>query len=61
MAVHDDLAFRGEDPQPETPEAEILRLRDELHTEPARDLAAERHAFVETFYERFLAEWHGEA
>ena len=108
VAVHDDLAFRGDDPQPKTLEAKILRdadnldamgavgvartfafggvhetplwdhageeysqlyhfedkllrLRDELHTEPARRLAADRHAFLETFYERFLAEWHGEA
>jgi uncharacterized protein len=108
VAVHDDLAFRGEDPQPETPEAEILRdadnldaigaigvartfafggvhgtplwdpdgeeysqlyhfedklrrLRGEFHTAPARELAADRLAFLETFYERFRAEWHGEA
>lgn len=108
VAVHDELAFRGEDPRPETLEAEILRdadnldamgavgiartfafggvhgtplwdpdgetysqlyhfedkllrLEGELHTEPARELAAERHAVLERFYERFLAEWHGEA
>jgi uncharacterized protein len=108
VAVHDDLGFRGEDPQPETLEAEILRdadnldamgavgvartfafggvhgtplwdpdgeeysqlyhfedkllrLREELHTEPARRPAAERHAFLEAFAERFRAEWHGEA
>lgn len=108
VAVHDDLAFRGEDPEPETIEAEILRdadnldamgavgvartfafggahgtplwdpagedysqiyhfedkllrLREELHTEPARRLAEERYAFLERFLERFLAEWHGEA
>jgi uncharacterized protein len=107
VAVHDDLAFRGENPQPETLEAEILRdadnldamgatgvartfafggvhgtplwdpdgeeysqiyhfedkllrLREELHTEPARQLAEKRHAFLETFYDRFLAEWHGD-
>ena len=108
VAVHDDLACRGEDPSPETLEAEILRdadnldamgaigvsrtfafggahgsplwdpdgqeysqlyhfedkllqLRDELHTDPARELAAERHEFLQTFFERFLAEWHGTA
>lgn len=108
VAVHDDLAFRGDDPSPETLEAEILRdadnldamgavgvartfafggvhgtplwdpdgetysqlyhiedkllrLREELHTEPARQLAADRHAFLETFHERFRAEWHGDA
>jgi uncharacterized protein len=108
VAVHDDLAFRGEDPQPRTLEAEILRdadnldatgavgiartfafggahgtplwdpegheysqlyhfedkllrLREELHTEPARELAEARHEFLETFMERFRAEWHGDA
>jgi len=108
VAVHDGLAFRGEDPQPETLESKLLRdadnldamgavgvartfafggvhgtpmwdpdgeeysrlyhfedkllrLREELHTEPARALAAERHAFLEEFYERFRAEWHGRA
>ena len=108
VAVHDELAFRGEDPNPETIEAEILRdadnleamgavgiartfafggahgtplwdpdgeaysqlyhfedkllrLRDELHTEPAKELAQQRHQFLETFFERFLQEWHGEA
>jgi len=107
VAVHDDLSFRGEDPEPETIEAQILRdadnldamgavgvartfafggvhgtplwdpdgeeysqiyhfeekllrLQNELHTEPAQRLAAERHAFLETFFERFIAEWHGE-
>ncbi len=106
VAVHDGLAFRGDDPQPGTLEAKILRdadnldamgavgiartfafggvhgtpmwdadgeeysqlyhfedkllrLRGELHTEPARALAEERHAFLEQFYERFRAEWHG--
>lgn len=108
VAVHDDLAFRGEDPRPRSLEAEILRdadnldamgavgvartfafggvhgtplwdpdgevysqlyhfedklcrLRDELHTEPARELAEDRHEFLETFVERFRAEWHGDA
>ncbi|RRJ31852.1 HD domain-containing protein [Halocatena pleomorpha] len=108
VAVHDDLAFRGETPEPETIEAKILRdadnldamgavgiartfafggvhgtplwdpsgeqysqlyhfedkllrLRDELHTDPARTLAEQRHAFLEAFYDRFQAEWHGRA
>ncbi|MCU4801882.1 HD domain-containing protein [Halobacteria archaeon HArc-gm2] len=108
VAVHDDLAFRQENPQPETLEAKILRdadnldamgavgiartfafggvhetplwdpegdvysqlyhfedkllrLREELHTEPAYTLAEDRHAFLEEFYQRFRAEWHGEA
>ncbi|SDR00156.1 HD domain-containing protein [Natronobacterium texcoconense] len=108
VAVHDELAFRGDDPQPETIEAEILRdadnldamgaigiartfafggahgtpmwdpngheysqlyhfedkllrLREELHTDPARDLAEKRHDVLEAFYEQFRAEWHGDA
>ena len=107
VTVHDDLAFRGENPSPETLEAEILRDADnldamgavgiartfafggahgtplwdpdgevysqfyhfedkllrlpgEMHTEPARELAEERAAFLEWFRERFIAEWHGE-
>lgn len=107
VAVHDDLEFRGEDPEPKTTEAEILRdadnldamgaigvartfafggvhgtplwdpdgeeysqiyhfedkllrLQNELHTDPAQQLSEERHAFLEMFFERFLAEWHGE-
>ncbi|WP_330633134.1 HD domain-containing protein [Halocatena halophila] len=42
-------------------EDKLLRLRDELHTAPARQLADSRHEFLETFFERFLAEWHGES
>lgn len=108
VAVHDDLAFRGDDPQPRTLEAKILRdadnldamgavgvartfafggvhgtplwdpdgdeysqlyhfedkllrLRGELHTEPAKRLGEDRHAFLEEFYDQFYAEWHGEA
>lgn len=108
VAVHDELAFRGDNPQPETTEAKILRdadnldamgaigiartfafggahgsplwdpqgqdysqlyhfedkllrLRDELHTDPARRIGADRHDVLEAFFERFLAEWHGEA
>lgn len=42
-------------------EDKLLRLVDELHTEPARALAEERHAFLETFVDRFEAEWFGRA
>ena len=106
VAVHDELAIRGDEPAPPTIEAavlrdadnldamgaigvarafafggahdlrlwdpdgeeysslyhfedKLLRLQEELHTEPARQLAADRHAFLETFHERFRAEWHG--
>ena len=38
----------------------LLHLRDRLHTEAARRVGSARHAFVETFVARFLAEWEGE-
>ncbi len=38
----------------------ILRLKDTLHTEPARRIAESRHRFVKEFVERFLKEWEGE-
>ena len=39
----------------------LLRLKDLMHTETARELAAERHQFMEQFLSRFYAEWEGEA
>ena len=39
----------------------LLRLKDLMHTETARELAAERHHFMEQFLSRFYAEWEGEA
>ena len=42
-------------------EDKLLKLRDEMHTDPAREIAQERHDFLETFRERFLEEWHGRA
>jgi len=41
-------------------EDKLLKLREELHTAPARAVAADRHAFLERFHERFRAEWAGE-
>lgn len=41
-------------------EDKLLRLREELHTDPARQLAEDRHAFLETFFDQFVKEWHGE-
>lgn len=41
-------------------EDKLLRLPDELHTDPARELAADRLAVLERFREQFIAEWHGE-
>ncbi len=42
-------------------EAKLLELREEMHTDAARELAEERHAFLERFLERFRAEWFGRA
>jgi len=39
----------------------LLRLKDLMNTETARELAAERHQFMELFLSRFYAEWEGEA
>jgi uncharacterized protein len=39
----------------------LLRLKDLMHTDTARELAAERHQFMEQFLSRFYAEWEGEA
>ncbi|MFZ4436673.1 MAG: HD domain-containing protein [Flavobacterium psychrophilum] len=39
----------------------LLRLKDLMHTETARELATERHQFMEQFLSRFYAEWEGEA
>jgi uncharacterized protein len=38
----------------------LLLLNDRLNTATARQLAAERHAYLEQFVTRFLTEWHGE-
>ncbi len=40
-------------------EEKLLQLTEELHTAPARDLAADRHARLERFFEAFRAEWNG--
>ena len=42
-------------------EDKLLRLLEEMNTEPARELAEQRHAFLQEFLERFIAEWHGDA
>jgi uncharacterized protein len=42
-------------------EDKLLRLREEMHTDEARGIADDRHAFLERFHERFRAEWHGDA
>ena len=37
----------------------LLHLKDRLHTDAARRIAQERHAFMEAYVARFLAEWDG--
>lgn len=39
----------------------LFLLKDRLHTPAARHLAEQRHAFMQAFVERFLAEWEGQA
>lgn len=39
----------------------LLRLKELMHTQTARELAAQRHQFMEQFLSRFYAEWEGEA
>jgi uncharacterized protein len=39
----------------------LLLIKDRLNTETARQLAKERHEFMEQFLDRFLAEWDGQA
>nr|WP_272904648.1 HD domain-containing protein [Halobacterium sp. TGN-42-S1] len=41
--------------------AKLLRLHENMNTETGRGIAAERHAFLEAFAERFAAEWYGDA
>jgi len=39
----------------------LFLLKERLHTPTARALAEQRHAYMEDFVERFLAEWKGNA
>jgi uncharacterized protein len=42
-------------------ETKLLNLTEEMHTEAARAVAEERHAFLESYLERFRAECRGQA
>ncbi len=37
----------------------LLLLKDRLHTQTAKDIAAKRHVFMEDFLTQFYAEWEG--
>lgn len=37
----------------------LLKLKDTMHTKKAKELAAHRHDFLETFAREFLQEWEG--
>lgn len=39
----------------------LLKLRDNMNTATGNRLAEERHQFTQKFFDRFLAEWKGEA
>ncbi|UTT44180.1 HD domain-containing protein [Exiguobacterium aurantiacum] len=41
-------------------DAKLFRLANQMHTERARQIARERHAFMVTFLDRFEAEWTGQ-
>ena len=38
----------------------LFKIKDSMLTHTGKRLAAERHAFLESYIERFLAEWSGE-
>lgn len=38
----------------------LLLLKDRMHTETARQMAAQRHQYMEDFLIQFYAEWNGE-
>ena len=39
----------------------LLLLRDQMNTDTAREIAIERHHFMESFLQQFYREWNGES
>lgn len=37
----------------------VLKVKDKMNTQTAKELAKERHQFVEAYLDEFLAEWNG--
>ena len=37
----------------------LLKLRSLMNTDTARDIAEDRHVFMENYLEQFYAEWDG--
>ncbi|GAB3727471.1 HD domain-containing protein [Hymenobacter agri] len=61
--VHDSFASYQKNTAPTINHfyEKLLHLQDRLNTDAARAVAAGRHAYMEDFVARFLAEWDGEA
>ena len=59
--VHDSFASYQKNTAPTLNHfyEKLLHLKDRLNTEVARAVAVERHAFMEAYVARFLAEWDG--
>jgi uncharacterized protein len=38
----------------------MLRLKDQMNTAKGKEIATERHTFMETYLDQFYAEWGGE-
>ncbi|MCD6230020.1 MAG: hypothetical protein J7K00_04410 [Candidatus Diapherotrites archaeon] len=39
--------------------SKLLKLKENMHTETAKNMAKERHKFMESFLQEFFDEWSG--